>query len=173
MVNGNLAYKRDFVTTPKRPEKTLNKATVKGKNIAAAEKAKDSREMVRRRVTLLRILYMATIAFSATFMISKFVTVNDTAGRIQSLNKELASTRSYTSQRIFEMERSVDLSEVEEIASTRLGMQRPESYQTIYVDVEQEDVSEVTAGEVEGAKNVLKSMFSKLAENIIGLFSIK
>ncbi|MBP3360506.1 MAG: hypothetical protein J6N52_06615 [Clostridia bacterium] len=173
MVNGNLAYKKDFVTNPIRPEKTLNKVTVKAKNVTVAKKAKDSREMVRRRVTLLRIMYMAVIAFSATFMISKFVTVNDTAGRIQSLNKELASTRSYTSQRIFEMERSVDLSEVEEIASSRLGMQRPESYQMIYVDVEQEDVSEVTAGEVEGAKNELKSMFSKLARNIIELFSIK
>lgn len=162
MTNGNLAYKTDFVTQPGIQ-----------KNTEDTEKRRKHREMLRRRVTFLRILYMAAIAFSATFMISKFVTVNDTASRIETLNRELEAARSYTSQKIFEMERSIDLTEVEEIATTRLDMQRPESYQMIYVDVEQEDVSKITVGEVEGAKNRIKELTDNFKKNIIELFSIK
>ncbi len=161
MVNGNLAYKKQTVTKPIRPKRT------------DINKEKDNTEMIRKRVTFLRILYIGVIAASAAFMISKFVSVNETASQIKSLNKELSQIRSYTSQKIFEMERKVDLSEVEEIASTRLGMQRPEGYQTIYVDVPQEDKTEVTAGEVEGAKNSIKSLWGGLKKNIIEFFSIK
>ncbi len=161
MVNGNLAYKKQTVTKPIRPKRT------------DINKEKDNTEMIRKRVTFLRILYIGVIAASAAFMISKFVSVNETASQIKSLNKELSQIRSYTSQKIFEMERKVDLSEVEEIASTKLGMQRPEGYQTIYVDVPQEDKTEVTAGEVEGAKNSIKSLWGGLKKNIIEFFSIK
>ena len=161
MSNGNLAYKKRVITKPIRPERIENRYV------------KDTEEMVRRRVTFLRILYVGAIALSAAFMISKFVAVNDTASEIKSLNKELEGIRAYTSQKIFEMERSVDLSEVEEIASTELRMQRPESYQMIYVDVPRDDKSGITADEVEGAGNDVKEFFSKLKENIVELFSIK
>ena len=134
---------------------------------------KDRREMIHRKLTLLRIVYMGIIALSAAFMISKFVAVNETAGEIKRLNNELDSMRAYTSQRVFELEQSIDLSEVEEIATTRLGMQRPESYQIIYVNVDKNDISEVTAGDVEGAKNDVKSFAGKIKENIMELFGIK
>ena len=161
MVNGNLAYKKQITGKPIKPKRL------------DSGKEKDTTEMVRKRVTLLRILYIGAIAASAAFMISKFVSVNETSSQIKSLNKELAGIRSYTSQKIIEMERKVDLSEVEEIATTRLGMQRPESYQTIYVDVPQSDKTEVTVGEVEGAKNSIKSFLNGLKKNIIEFFSIK
>lgn len=161
MVNGNLAYKKQTVTKPIRPKRT------------DIIQEKDNTEMMRKRITLLRILYVGAVAASAAFMISKFVAVNETSSQIKSLNKELDTLRSYTSQKIFEMEQKVDLSEVEEIAETRLGMQRPESYQTIYVDVPQDDVTEVTAGEVEGARNSIKAMFNGIKKNIIEFFSIK
>lgn len=161
MAYENLAYKKQVTTRRIRPERIENRYV------------KEAEEVVRRRVTFLRILYMGAIAFSAAFMISKFVAVNDTASEIKSLNRELENIRAYTSQKIFEMERSVDLGEIEEIATTRLGMQRPESYQIIYVDVAQDDVSDITADDVEGAKNDVKGFLSNLKKNIIELFSIK
>ena len=198
MVNGNLAYKHDMVTRPikhntygrngrysNQYQQTYARRTAAAatrytkpavepvQKVRTANSAeKDKREMIHRKTTLLRIAYMLTIALAATFMISKFVAVNETAGEIKSLTNELESTRAYTSQRIFEMERSVDLSEVEEIATTRLGMQRPEVYQIVYVNVDKESVSEVTAGDVEGAGNDVKAFMTKLKKNIIELFSI-
>ena len=176
MTNGNLAYKKQVVTRQIRPERTENRIKKKSKSDSQRyikKYVKDEEEMVRRKVLILRLLYMGAIAFSATFMISKFVAVNDTTSKIKSLNRELENVRAYTSQKIFEMERSVDLSEVERIAATKLGMQRPESYQMIYVDVAQSDMSGVTAGDVEGAGNSMKAFFSKVKQNIIELFSIQ
>ena len=195
MVNGNLAYKHDIVTHPVRYNKTNQRGyyqstyqqTPKRKGTAGQSTVsrpvhkvqtinsfeKDKTEMIHRKVTLRRIACMGVVALAATFMISKFVAVNETAGEIKSLTRELESTRAYTSQRIFEMERSIDLSEVEEIATTRLEMQRPETYQIVYVNVDKEDVSEITAGDVEGAGNDVKSFMTKLKQNIIELFSIK
>ena len=196
MVNGNLAYKHDIVTHPIRHNRPYNRGNYNNpyhqtrvkqnaniryqhtvaKPVHKAQTAntfeKDKREMIHRKTTLLRIVYMATIALAATFMISKYVAVNETAGEIKSLTNELNDTRAYTSQRIFEMERTIDLGEVEEIATTRLGMQRPESYQIVYVNVEKEDVSEVTAGDVEGAGNDVKAFWTNVKKNIMELFGI-
>ena len=71
------------------------------------------------------------------------------------------------------MEQSVDLTEVEKIASSELGMQRPEKHQVVYVDVKTNDVTELTASDVEGIKNRSAAFFDELKRNIIGIFSIK
>ena len=159
---GTVAYKK--------PQQTVKKPARAEQNVKSI--VKDKREMLNRKVTLLRIAYMLIIAFSASFMISKYVAVNETASEIRALSKELENTRAYTSQRVYEMERNIDLSEVEEIATTELGMQRPESYQIIYVNVDKDDLSEVTAKDVEGAGNDIKELFRVLKENIVELFSI-
>lgn len=202
MINGNLAYKDEyFGRAPRRVSASVNSTrkssgTYRGATTAANKTkslqnrskqsvkrqvspettaktiVKDKREMINRKVMLLRIVYMLIIAFSASFMISKYVTVNETANEIRALSKELENTRAYTSQRVYEMERNIDLSEVEEIATSRLGMQRPESYQIIYVNVDKDDMSELTAKDVEGAGNDLKELFRVLKENIVELFSI-
>lgn len=194
MANSNLAYKYDPVLYQKTPnnrssyntsyrqnnkkpstasahrEQNTSKAAASVNPIISYKKG--NKEMLHRKITFLRIVYVLTIAASAAFMISKFVAVNETAGEIRKLNSQLDSMRAYTSQRIFEMEQKIDLSEVEHIATTRLGMQRPESYQMVYVNVDKEDVSELTANDVEGAGNSVKSFMSNLKKNIIEFFSI-
>lgn len=106
-------------------------------------------------------------------MISKFVAVNETAQQIKSLQKELAALEAQTSQMVFDMEQSVDLAEIEKEATTRLGMQRPEKYQTVYVNVRQNDMTEKTAGEAEGFSSDVLSTLKKFGGNIVQFFSIK
>lgn len=113
------------------------------------------------------------LAFSAGFMISKFVTVHETQQQIATLQKDLAALESSTSQKIFNLEQSIDLTELETEATTRLGMQRPEKYQTIYVNVKQDDVTEMTADEVESFGNKTKASLKELAGYIVETFSIK
>ncbi len=120
-----------------------------------------------------RMCAIVIVAFSAGFMISKFVTVHETQQTIASLEKNLATMESNTSQQIFDLEQSVDLTEIEQEATTRLGMQRPEKYQTIYVNVKRDDVTEMTAGEVEGFGNRVKTALKKLGGYIVEMFSIE
>ncbi len=120
-----------------------------------------------------RICAIVVVALSAGFMISQFVTVNENAQAIASLQKQLTEMESATSQMVFDMEQSVDLAEIEKEATTRLGMQRPEKYQTVYVNVKQDDMTEKTAGEVEGLGNSIMSALKKIGGHIVEFFSIK
>lgn len=120
-----------------------------------------------------RMCAIVVIAFSAGFMISKFVTVHETQQKIATLEKTLSAMESNTSQQIFDLEQSVDLTEIEREATSRLGMQRPEKYQTIYVNVKRDDVTEMTAGEVEGFSNRVKASLKELGGYIVKMFSIE
>ena len=52
-------------------------------------------------------------------------------------------------------------------------MQKLSKNQTVYVNVKQEDVCELTAKEVEGVRNRVAEAAVDLKQNVIGLFSIK
>lgn len=156
---GNLAYKRETVQIKKPQKKKINE--------------KEKAQMIARKATLARILYIVILSFSAMFMISKYVAVYDTQQEINSLNRQLEEKRSYATQKIFEMEQSVDLTEVEKIATEKLGMQRPEKHQIVYVNVKQNDKTDVTAQEVEGFGNRVSDWWSGISRNIAEIFSIK
>lgn len=155
MEYGNLAYKLpEQYDEPikkrkpqKRKEKTVNTGTVSNK--------RNHEQMQYKRTIFRGICVTVLLAVSAGFMISKFVAVNEMNQQVASLKSQLTTLESATSQMVFDLEQSVDLTEIEKEATTRLGMQRPEKYQTIYVNVKQDDMTEKTAGEVEGFDTVL------------------
>lgn len=161
MEYGNLAYK-EYQHTPMKKKPQQNKSDKRKHN-----------QMLNRVKNIRRICATVVLALSAGFMISEFVAVNETKQQVAQLEKELAGAESVTAQKMFELERSVDLSEIEEEATTRLGMQRPEKYQTIYVNVKQDNVTEKTAGEVEGLPSRLLSGLKRIGGNIVAFFSIK
>ena len=106
-------------------------------------------------------------------MISTFVTVNETRAEVKSLETYLLEMEAITSQKAFDLDHSIDLATIEEEATTRLGMKRPEKYQTVYVNVSREDVTEKTVGEVENAKGRISDTLKAIIGNIVEFFSIK
>lgn len=162
---GNLAYKlpeqsdEPIVRPQKRKVKVYNK--------------RNREQMLYRSKIMRRICVIVLLALSAGFMISKFVTVNETEQEIASLQKQLTELEAATSQMVFDMEQSVDLAEIEKEATNRLGMQRPEKHQMIYVNVKRDDMTEKTADEVEGFGNEVWSALKKFGGNIVEYFSIK
>ncbi|MCD8180137.1 MAG: septum formation initiator family protein [Firmicutes bacterium] len=166
MEYGNLAYK-----LPEQYEEPIKRKRPQANRVKIVKRNRE--QMLSRSKNIRRICAIVVIAISAGFMISQFVTVNETEEQVATLQKELAELESATSQMIFDLEQSVDLDEIEEEATTRLGMQRPEKYQTIYVNVKQDDVTEKTASEVEGFGNSVMSALKKIGSNIVQFFSIK
>lgn len=166
MEYGNLAYKlpRNYGGQADGNAPRINRVRIVERN---------REQMLSKSKNLRRICVIIAVALSAGFMISRFVAVNETHQEIASLQKELAELESVTSQMVFDVEQSVDLAEIEKEATTRLGMQRPEKYQTIYVNVKQEDMTEKTAVEEEGFSNRVISSLKKLGGNIVRFFSIK
>lgn len=128
------------------------------------------RDVAKKRVVF--VGYVLMVILAAVFMIGKNVSEYESELKIKSLEKELAAIESYTSQKLYELEENIDLTAVEEAATTRLGMQRLSKNQTVYVNVKQDDVCELTANEVEGIKNRVAEAAVDLKHNVIGLFSI-
>lgn len=143
---GNLAYELEFEQSAQRVQKKVEEH--KQQNRA---KAKARAEMLRKTVSICA----AMLAVCAAFMISRNVAVYESRKDVEKLQKELNQLKEYSSQKAFELDQNLDLELIEETATKKLNMARPEKYQIVYVNIKQDDVTEVTAREVEGIKGAL------------------
>lgn len=176
---GNLAYdNRNYEDySPEhiknKDKEKRNQNVMKGKAKRADKKNGARVTVKKKRINVGIIASILALSVSAGYMISKFVTVNEKRDEAAQLEEKLEHAEASTSQKAFELEQSVDLAEIEKEATTRLGMQRPEKYQIIYINVPTDDVTHTTADSVEGMDNSVKNFFSKMFSDIIEFFSIK
>lgn len=161
MIYGNLAYKYDYIE-----DETANKTK---KTAPKQSRKKNKRTDISYGGKIAMVL---TVAAAAVFMIIQYVTVNETASDLSTAVAEYKFQESVTAQKSFELEQSVDLSKIEAEATSRLGMQRPESHQIVYLDVKKSDVTMKTAGEVEGFSNRFVNLMNSIKSNIVEFFSI-
>lgn len=139
--NGNLAYELEFEDNSARIEKKVQEQK-------KLNKSKLKADSVRKHKTI--GICAVILALCAGFMISRNVAVYEGKNKVEQLQHELNELKEYSSQKTFELDQSLDLEGIEKTARTKLNMVRPEKYQTVYVNIKQEDVTEVTADQVEG-----------------------
>ena len=161
MTQGNLAYQYGYVEEENYKKQNTDKSPrqrkrVKAKKISYAAK----------------VASVLTIAVSAVFMITQFVEVNDALSAMKTAQKQYAFEEAVTAQKAFELEQSIDLSKIEQEATMRLRMQRPDSHQIVYIDIPQDDITEKTSGEVEGLRNRIHEWGKSVLSNIVDFFSI-
>lgn len=149
--NGNLAYDWEYYENTARVQEKVEERRQQTKTKAKAKTAK-----LHKTVSICAIM----LTLCAAFMISRNVAVYESRNEVEELQKELNQLKEYSSQKAFELDQNLDLELIEETAKKKLGMTRPEKYQIVYVNIKQDDVTEVTAKEVEGIKGV----FSILAK---------
>lgn len=77
-----------------------------------------------------------SILFTNALIIEKASTVNDMQNQLNMLTEENNHAK-------LEIEKNLDLKKIEDIAIGELGMKRPDKYQIVYVNVEQNDYAEV------------------------------
>lgn len=160
MRNGNLAYKFEEQVVVTEDERRIILM-------------KRAREQRRKFVRCIKIIFsVILVTFSMFLMVSRGIEFEETKDKISSLEKQLATAESITCQKTFDLESEFDLKTIEEIATTKLGMQRPEKYQIVYLNINKEDSVEVTADEVEGVGNRVSNGFNEFCRNIVGIFSV-
>lgn len=139
--DGNLAYELDFEYSSKQREKKVieHKQETRKKAQAIAKKQ-------QKTIAICAVIF----ALCAGFMMSRNVAVYESGKLVSEKQKQLNSLKEYSSQKAFELDRSIDMESIEEYAKTKLNMVRPEKYQTVYVNIKQDDVTEVTRDQVEG-----------------------
>ena len=165
MTYGNLAYKYDYIDEESVRVKPKTKAK---QNNVKHKKAHKTKELSYFG----KIASVMVVSAAAVFMIIQFIEVNETQSELRAAQDKYRFEESVTAQKSFELEQSIDLSKIEQEATTRLGMRRPEKYQTIYLDVKRDDTTEKTADEVEGVSNRFYAAFKTFVSNIVEFFSI-
>lgn len=143
--DGNLAYEVEVQERSTRIQDNVSKRKQQTKTKAKVQTAK-----LHKTIGICAVL----LALCAGFMISRNVAVYESKNETKELQKELNQLREYSSQKAFELDQSLDLEQIEEIATTELNMTRPEKYQIVYVNIKQDDVTEVKAKDVEGMGRV-------------------
>jgi cell division protein FtsL len=103
-------------------------------------KIKEFAEQKNKMKTVFSVLVCSAITF---FMIFRYTAITEASNTVNSYKKELNNMQRITEQTQVQLDRSVDLKKVEEIAKNRLGMDRPEKSQIVYVKLKKNDYSEV------------------------------
>lgn len=171
MVNGNLAYKYDYRSEIGYREKYGSSKGNDEKNNGKG--ASEEEEKPQKRISFpAKLAAVLVLTASAIFMIVQFVEVKETIAVMEERQSQYKFEESVTAQKSFELEQSIDLSKIEQEAVNRLGMQRPDRHQIVYIDVPQDDITEKTAGEVEGFGNRFSEIMKSIAGHIIEFFSI-
>lgn len=137
----NLAYDFEYYGNTARVQTKVQEHKQKGKT-----KAKTKKADMYKTVSICAIM----LSLCAGFMISRNVAVYESKNEVITLQKELNELKEYSSQKAFELEQSIDLEEIEKWARTERNMTKPEKYQIVYVNIKQDDITEVKANDVEG-----------------------
>lgn len=143
--DGNLAYELDLDYSSRQRENKVREHKEEHKAKAKAQ--------VRRQQKTIAICAII-LALCAGFMMSRNVAVYESGKLVSQKQKELNELKEYSSQKAFELDRSIDMESIEDYAKTKLNMVRPEKYQTVYVNIKQDDVTEITARQVEGISSL-------------------
>lgn len=116
----------------------------------------------RRSINIKKISIILGIIFavSIVFLYANVVLI-ETSARVTELNKELEDMKVRNTQVSFDISSGVDYGVVEQKAISEFGMQHPESYQVVYVDVKRSDYTELP-GSKEKAKGFVEGLISNV-----------
>lgn len=153
--NGTSAYKIDDIEYGVSRDVKDNIA--KRQQIRQSKKAAFIKRM-RVCATFVGVFAVALgILFTNAVIIEKSSAVND-------MQSQLTELTEANNQMILDIEKNLDLKKIEEIAINELGMKRPDKYQIVYVNVEQNDYAEVA--KTETASSGFAATFGAIGSSI-------
>ena len=163
MVNSNYSYQ--YETSPRKLEPQYRPQ--KKKNITSnIEKKKQERNNIKvkknKKIKLKAVAYL-TIGFIILFTISyRNSLINESFNKKENLKQELNSIKKTNEQLKVGIENALNLNSIEQSAKERLGMQKPDNTQKVYVNLEKKDYIQSATEEVVIEDG--KSWFQKIIE---------
>ena len=161
MYNGNNAYEL-------YPQKQTREVTVTRTRPQAAPKAA-KRAKARRKAQprAVQAMLLCAVLVLAVFTVVSTANADILKNEVVSLENQLDQVQSEVAQKQVALEKSVDLKQIEEIATNELGMQKPENYQKVYITVTQPDaavVYESAKTNANGFLGFISSAFTNIKE---------
>jgi cell division protein FtsL len=134
-------------------------------------KLNEKKQKIMREKAILRaklrkrmFCFIACVFMVACAVLYRNAVIIQSTTKIDTLSKQLEYVRSENVKNELALEKSVDLSYVEEVATRKLGMKRPDKFQTVYVDVTQNNYAEVM--NLKNKDNRFYGTFSVITPNV-------
>ncbi len=165
----NLNY--EYETSPRKfdPKKIPNKRKnidykkqVKINEMQRKEALKLEKKKHTKNVVLILAIFLILLAVSYRSSL-----INEKFNEIQNKKNELASLEKTNGQLEVNIEGSVNLNNIEESAKEKLGMQRLENSQKVYIALDKKDYVEAGSDEVDITNEENISWFEKIINKIL------
>lgn len=135
------------------------KPKIKSKKIQNKIKAKEAK-LARINFSIVMVVSLICILF----MMYRTVKINEAFNEVQTLTKQVSNIEKENSQISVNIQNSLNLSNIEKIAASTLGMQKLSSKQTTYITLDTKDYVEVNSNNTKQEEN--KSFFEKILDKI-------
>lgn len=134
--DGSSAYKIDNLESDTRYSK-------RGPELVKTEVLASDVNKKRRQVAQSLCSYLLVVFLLASSVVYTKVLLMQAKTDVSNLEKQYANIVEENTNKKIQMEQSIDLKKIEEIAISQYGMQRLDKNQTVYVKVVQEDYAEI------------------------------
>lgn len=121
------------------------------------------RKMHNKNVALILAMFLLLLVVSYRSSL-----INEKFNALQNAKQKLASIEKTNGQLEVNIESSLNLSNIEESAKEKLGMQKLENNQKVYVDLDKKDYVEVGTQDVEITNEENTNWFDKLINKLFG-----
>ena len=164
------SYNRyEYETSPKKlePYYAPNQKKVKTKAKNEKKSSKNTKKQKETRKLKLKIMLYLAVGFTILFAISyRNAKIDENFDKVQTLKSELVAIEKENAQLEVNMENSLNLNNIEKAAKEKLGMQKLDESQKVYVSLPKEDYVEPASEQVIVEENT--NWFTNLINKIFG-----
>ena len=166
-------YNYEFGTTPKKLQPEYNPQKQK-KQKKYQEQLKINEKQRRENMKLEKKKHNKNVAFIiAIFLILLAISyrsslINERFSAIQKDKETLSALQKTNDQLEVSIEGSLNLKNVEEVAKDKLGMQKLDNEQKVYVNLEKKDYVEASSEDIEIENKENTNWFVKIVNKLLG-----
>lgn len=151
----------------KNPYKGKKKSVKKVPKTDTKKQRKQNKAVKQKKKGQFRVLCYVAIGFIILFAISyRNSMINESFNKVQNMKKDLAAIQKENQQTQVSIENNLNLSALEQEAKERLGMQKLNNQQSVYVSLPKKDYVEAASEEV--IMNNNQNWFQKIISAITG-----
>ena len=159
-------------TSKKSPKKYINNENKKNaKKTKNVETKKQKDKIKAKELQIARtnfVILMVVILGCILLLMYRSIKIRESFAGVQEMNKQVSLLEKENSQISVQIQNNLNLNNIEEIATTSLGMQKLSSKQTVYINLDTKGYTEVSQKSI--TKEDKKSLFKKVVDKIVDFF---
>ena len=148
------------VTNTKKPKKTK---AIQSKKYQDKVKAKEAL-VARTNFAIIMVIALGCVLL----LMYRNVKIRESFAGVQALSKSVSSLEKENSQIAVNIQNNLNLNNIESIATATLGMQKLSSKQTVYINLDTKDYTEVSQKNI--TKESSPSLIQKIISKIVDFF---